>query len=151
MGRLAPLISGRAVAFDTAPLIYYLEEHLTYLPLVEDLFNAIDAGSANGMTSVLTLLEVLVKPLRDGSSQIAEEYRQLLTGSSNLKLYSIDEVVCQRAASLRARHSWLRTPDALQLATAIQHRADIIVTNDERWKALNEITVIVLRDHVTVT
>lgn len=29
MGQLAPLITGRAVAFDTAPLIYYLEEHPT--------------------------------------------------------------------------------------------------------------------------
>lgn len=151
MGQLAPLITGRAVAFDTAPLIYYLEEHPTYLPLADELFDAIDAGNANGMTSVLTLLEVLVKPLRDGRSQIADEYRQLLTGSSNLKLHAIDEAVSQRAASLRASHAWLRTPDALQLATALEHGADIIVTNDERWKALNEIKVIVLKDYVTVS
>jgi len=110
MGQLAPLIAGRAVAFDTAPLIYYLEEHPTYLSLVDELFDAIDAGNANGMTSVLTLLEVLVKPLRDGRSQIADEYRQLLTRSSNLKLHPIDEAVCQNAASLRASHAWLRTP-----------------------------------------
>lgn len=151
MGQLAPLITGRAVAFDTAPLIYYLEEHPTYLPLVDELFDAIDAGNANGMTSVLTLLEVLVKPLRDGHSQIADEYRQLLTSSSNLKLHAIDEAVSQRAASLRAGHAWLRTPDALQLATAIEHGADVIVTNDERWKGLNEISVIVLKDYVTVS
>jgi predicted nucleic acid-binding protein len=151
MGQLTPLITGRAVAFDTAPLIYYLEEHPTYLVLVDELFDAIDAGNATGMTSVLTLLEVLVKPLRDGQSQIADEYRQLLTSSSNLKLLAIDEAVSQRAASLRASHAWLRTPDALQLATAIEHGADVIVTNDERWKALNEIGVIVLKDYVTVS
>ncbi len=151
MGQLAPLITGQAVAFDTAPLIYYLEEHPTYLFLVDELFDAIDAGHANGMTSVLTLLEVLVKPLRDGHSQIADEYRQLLTSSSNLKLHAIDEAVSQRAASLRARHAWLRTPDALQLGTAVEHGADVIVTNDERWKALKEIRVIVLKDYVTVS
>jgi predicted nucleic acid-binding protein len=83
------------------------------------------------MTSVLTLLEVLVKPLRDGHSQIADEYRRLLTRSSNLKLLASDEAVSQRAASLRASHAWLRTPDALQLPTAIEHGADVIVTNDE--------------------
>jgi predicted nucleic acid-binding protein len=151
MGQLAALITGRAVAFDTAPLIYYLEEHPTYLSLVDELFDAIDAGNANGMTSVLTLLEVLVKPLRDGRSQIADEYRQLLTASSNLKLHAIDEAVCQRAASLRASHAWLRTPDALQLGTALEHQAEVIVTNDEHWKALSEIKVIVLKDYVTVT
>jgi predicted nucleic acid-binding protein len=151
MGQLGPLISGRVVAFDTAPLIYYLEEHPTYLPLVDELFDAIDAGSANGMTSVLTLLEVLIKPLRDGRTQIADEYRQLLTGSSNLKLHPIDEAVCQCAASLRARHAWLRTPDALQLATAMEHQADVMVTNDARWKDLDEIAVVVLRNYVSVT
>jgi hypothetical protein len=66
MGQLGPLISGRVVAFDTALLIYYPEEHLTYLPLVDELFDAVDAGHANGITGVLTLLEVLIKPLRDG-------------------------------------------------------------------------------------
>ena len=150
MGQLTPLIAGRTVAFDTAPLIYYLEEHPAYLPLVDELFDAIAAGSASGMTSVLTLLEVLVKPLREGRSDIADEYRQLLTGSFNLKLHPIDEAVCHRAASLRATHTWLRTPDALQLATALEYRADVIVSNDERWKVLNEISVIVLKDYLSV-
>jgi len=28
VGQLTPLIAGKSVAFDTGPLIYYLEEHL---------------------------------------------------------------------------------------------------------------------------
>ena len=53
MGKLAPFISGRLVAFDTAPLIYYIEENPVYLSLVDELFDTIDSGASTGITSVL--------------------------------------------------------------------------------------------------
>jgi predicted nucleic acid-binding protein len=134
------------VAFDTAPLIYYIEENSNYLPLVEELFELIDAGSAQGFTSVLTLLEVLVKPMREGRDDIADQYREILTGSANIVLHPIGEAVCETAADLRSKYSWLRTPDAIQIATAISHQAALIITNDERWKRIGEIDVIVLDD-----
>ncbi len=145
MGKLTSLITGRLVAFDTAPLIYYIEENRNYLPLVADLFEAIDNGSARGMTSVLTLQEVLVKPLRDGRADIADKYRQILTDSLNITLYPIGEAICETAAQLRSRYAWLRTPDALQIATALNYQAEIIITNDERWQRLSEIDVTVLQ------
>lgn len=46
--------------------IYFIEEHPIYLPLVEPLFEAIDAGELEAVTSSLTLLEVLVIPFRFG-------------------------------------------------------------------------------------
>ncbi|HMQ04207.1 MAG TPA: type II toxin-antitoxin system VapC family toxin [Pyrinomonadaceae bacterium] len=144
MGKLESLISGRVVAFDTAPLIYYIEENLTYLPLVEELFELIDSGSAQGVTSVLTLLEVLVKPMREGRKDVADDYRQILTGSANIYLHPIGESVCEGAAVLRSKYPWLRTPDAIQIATALSVQADVVVTNDERWKRIVEIEVIVL-------
>lgn len=146
MGKLEPLIKGRVVAFDTAPLIYYIEENLNYLPLVEELFESIDAGSAQGFTSVLTLLEVLVKPMREGREDIADQYREVLTASANIGLYPIGEAVCETAADLRSKYPWLRTPDAIQIATAISHHASTIVTNDDRWKRIAEIDVMVLDD-----
>jgi predicted nucleic acid-binding protein len=98
------------------------------------------------MTSVLTLQEVLVKPLREGQDELAEKYRQVLTNSVNVKLYEVDQLICETAARLRAKHTWLRTPDALQIATAIRHGAEIIVTNDDGWRRVSEIVVFVLQD-----
>jgi predicted nucleic acid-binding protein len=66
MGQLTPLLTGKLVAFDTGPLIYYIEEHPEYLSAADELFGAFDSGASKGMTSVLTLQEVLVKPLREG-------------------------------------------------------------------------------------
>lgn len=82
-------IAGKAVTFDTAPLIYYLEEHPDYSGLTDELFEAIDRREARGLTSVLTLLEVMVKPLREGKDArdaIANSYRQILNNSANLSL-----------------------------------------------------------------
>jgi predicted nucleic acid-binding protein len=50
---------------------------------------------------------------------------------------------------MRADHRWLRTPDALQVATAVEHGAHVIVTNDSRWKRLREIAVVVFDDYLT--
>lgn len=146
MGKLGPLITGRIVAFDTAPLIYYIEENKDFLHLVEELFELIDAGEATGLTSILTLLEVLVKPRREGVVDIAEKYRSILTNSANITLHPVDEAVCETAAELRSKYTWLRTPDAIQIATALEYTAETIVTNDHRWKRITDIEVIVLQD-----
>jgi predicted nucleic acid-binding protein len=127
VGQLTSLIAGKLIAFDTGPLIYYIEEHPDYLSRADELFSALDGGAALGMTSVLTLQEVLVKPLREGQDDLAAKYRQVLT-------------------RLRAKYAWLRTPDALQIATAIRHGAEIIVTNDDGWRRVSEIVVFVLQD-----
>jgi hypothetical protein len=52
VGRLTTLIADRTVAFDSAPLIYYIEAHADYLTLADELFDAIDQGQARGLTSV---------------------------------------------------------------------------------------------------
>lgn len=46
------------------------------------------------------------------------------------------------SAWLRAKYDWLRgrRPDAIQVATAIRNRAELIVTNDDRWRRLAEIS-----------
>ena len=146
MGKLTTAISGKLVAFDTAPLIYYIEEHPEYLSIVDELFGAFDSGYASGTTSVLTMHEVLVKPLRDGRQDIADKYREVLTNSANVTLHPIDLSICGIAARLRAKYAWLRAPDALQIGTAIGLGAPIIVTNDQRWSRVTEVEVAVLRN-----
>ncbi len=145
MGQLTTLITGKLVAFDSAPLIYYIEEHPDYLPLADQLFGAIDSGLARGMTSVLTLQEVLVKPLREKQPDLAAKYREVLTNSSNITLHPVDQSICEQAAHLRAKYNWLRTPDALQIASALKHGAQVMVTNDQRWERLTEIQVAILQ------
>lgn len=148
MGRLTSVITGKALALDTSPLIYYIEQHPHYLEVTDDLFNAIDSGDAKGMTSVLTLLEALVQPIRSGRLDLANEYRQLLERSRGISLLPILSDTCEVAARLRAKYEWIRTPDAIQVASALQNGAEVVVTNDDRWRRLTEIRAVVLRDYL---
>jgi len=106
------------VALDTAIFIYFIEEHPQFLPLVDPLFAAVDAGSLEGATSSLTLLETLVVPYRTGNSALAERYEALLTQSRGIRLIDLDRFCLRTAAQLRASLR-VATPDALQLAAAL--------------------------------
>jgi hypothetical protein len=76
VARIARLIRGQLVALDTAAFIYYLEENPVYLPVADELFEAIDRRETRGMTGVLTLLEVMAKPPGEGGNDIADSYRR---------------------------------------------------------------------------
>lgn len=96
------------------------------------------------MTSYVTLIEVLVHPLREGRSELAEEYRNILLQSPALTAVSLDEGIAEESAGLRARYG-IRTPDAIQLATAIRSGASWFLTNDAELANLPEISVLVLK------
>jgi predicted nucleic acid-binding protein len=130
------------VALDTAALIYYVETHSTYCSLVEPVIKAIDRAEVIGITSTVTLLEVLVLPLREEDFSLAREYRSILL-HSNLRLISLTHDIAEKAAEIRARHN-LRTPDSVQVATAILNSADLLIANDKKWKKITEVNVVIL-------
>jgi predicted nucleic acid-binding protein len=72
MALAGPLAGARLVALDTPTFIYLIERHPIFFPAVEPIFQAIDAGSVQAATSVLTLLEVLVKPIETKATTLAD-------------------------------------------------------------------------------
>jgi hypothetical protein len=46
---------GTTVGVDTAPFIYFIEEHPTYLGPVTEFFIAVDGGRISVVTSTVTL------------------------------------------------------------------------------------------------
>ena len=97
------------------------------------------------VTSALTVTEVLVHPLRLGRADLADQYRAILLGDSALRLVHLDAEVAIRAAELRARYN-LRTPDAVQLASALVAGAEAFLTNDSDLSRVAEIRVVQLRE-----
>lgn len=137
--------SAKVVCLDTAPLIYFMEGHSIYQPLLFKLFDFNDQGGFSFITSTVTLLEVLVKPLRDGRTAIAKEYKDILTNAKGIVIVDVTAAIAQQAAILRAKYNF-RTPDAIQLATAIEFNADYFLTNDSRLKSANEIDIVAVTD-----
>ena len=118
------------VALDTAILIYLIEDHPTYAPLLLPLYETIEAGKLNAVTSGIALLEVLVVPLRAGNLALAQQYERVLTESRGLRLLDIDRDLLRSAAQIRATYARVRTPDALQIAAALSHGCTALLTND---------------------
>ena len=137
---------------DTAPIIYYIEEHPKYLPLVDQIFPRLsNAGiTIYAFSSVLALTELLPHPLRQNNQDLANRYRNFLLHSRNFVLLPIDEIIAEQAAEIRARYQY-RTPDAIQLATAITHNATLFITNDKRPKNFPDLTILVLEDYLSQT
>jgi len=135
------------IGVDTMVFIYHLQDHPTYAPLTHPIFEAWEEGRNFGITSVITLLEILVKPKRDGNLAASRDYEELLTTYPNLHILDVDIAVAVLAAELRAKYA-IRTPDALQIATAVNAGASGFITNDEQLRqvAHEGIEVLLLDD-----
>lgn len=112
-----------------------------------DVLRAMADGQFAGITSILTLLEIGVKPLRLGRPEVADAYEALLQNVSNLGIVDLDARSARIGAELRAAYS-LRTPDSLQIAACLAHGAEAFMTNDRRLRRVKELDIVVLDDFV---
>ncbi len=144
MGTLADTIrkAGR-VGIDTALFIYYLEDHPRYLPLCDELFDLLEQGGAEAVTSTVSLLEVLVQPLAQNKTDLVNEYRSFLTATPHLTLSPLSPTLAEQSAILRTRYQ-IRLADAVQVAAAIAFGSRLFLTNDDRLRKVTELEVLVL-------
>jgi len=131
------------IGLDTPLFIYHLEDHPRYIPLTEIIFTALEKGMNKGITSYLTLLEILTKPKTEGALQAARDYEYYLTTFPNLTFFDMDLDVARKASDVRAG-ARIKAPDAIQIATAIVHGATAFLTNDRSFEKVKEIDVLTL-------
>jgi predicted nucleic acid-binding protein len=136
--------AGKRIFIDTAPIIYFIEDHPTYKNVLKVLMDQVDSGQVILFSSTLTLIEVLVQPIRKQRFDLLEKYKQILTHSSSITIYSLDTLIAVKAAEIRAKYNF-KTPDSIQLATSLNFTADIFLTNDKQLK-INEIPSITLEE-----
>jgi predicted nucleic acid-binding protein len=89
------------------------------------------------------MTELLVPSYRDKDEQKVDEFYGLLTTYPNLQWVPPDLETADLAARLRADYR-LRTPDALQAATAIHAHVTAFVTNDPAFTRIKEFKTAVL-------
>jgi predicted nucleic acid-binding protein len=128
---------------DTMVFIYHFEDHKRYAPLTQRILEAWESGTHRGVTSMITMLEILVKPKRDENWDAVGDYRDLLLTFPNLKIAAFDEECAERASDLRARYG-IKSPDAIQIASALLNGATAFVTNDDQLKQVNELEIVLL-------
>jgi len=131
------------VYLDTAPLIYLIEGTQDQAEKVSAQLGQWVRANAMLGTSTLTLLELLVIPKKEGNDTLVQKYRALLSELMSEPLIPLSEQIADRAAQYRAQLS-LRTPDAIQLATAICGGYDIFYSNDKQLERCKDIVVLLV-------
>jgi predicted nucleic acid-binding protein len=133
------------LGFDTSPVIYFVEANPQYDTLVTEIFRRVSTGAPLGATSVITLSEVLVQPIIRQQTLLQREYRDLLLRSRNFSALAISASIAELGAELRAQYR-LRTPDALQIATALEAGCEAFLSNDAGLRRVAELRVLILDD-----
>jgi predicted nucleic acid-binding protein len=147
VGALALPASG-TVYLDANGFIYSIERIDPYRALLDILWQTVSTGQITVVTSELTLLEVLVRPLKVGDAPTATLFRTVLRHTPDVPMVPITQTVLEEAANLRATLG-LRTPDALHLATALLNGCALLVTNDRAFRRVPDLAVTVLSELVS--
>jgi predicted nucleic acid-binding protein len=131
------------VALDTSIFIYQLETNPRYVACTDHIFSWVEQPGSRAITSTITMTELLVQPYRDNNEQRVDEFYGLLSTYPNLDWIAPNLEIAGLAARIRALHR-LRTPDALQAATAVHAQATGLITNDPVFERVEGLETMVL-------
>ena len=138
----------QTIFIDTAPIIYYIEAHPQFGPLAKEIVSSFQSGKLIAFSSVITLVEVLPKPVETGNEKLVKKFSDFLKAGRNISLLDISSDIAELAGKLRGRYTSLRALDAIQIAVSINVKADAFITNDVKLKQIEESKVIVLKDYL---
>jgi len=137
------LIKERVCGVDAMIFIYFFEKNPRYYLWVKKLFDLGEQGKIKLITSKITPIEILSTQklvTEPGKTYLYQEYFK------NAKYLSVEDVswdIVERSAKLR-REMKLRTPDAIQLATAELCNANIFLTNNQHFKIMESGHIFIL-------
>ena len=126
------------VALDSMLFIYLLDFTDSHFhALAKSLFSHFETHRIKSITSIVSVLETLSSPTFQNKPEKIGEYSLFFQKLAGLSVFDVDWEIALQAATLRRENPHLKTPDSIQLATALTHHADIFITNDNRLKGLS--------------
>jgi len=145
MGRLALPIFG-SVYLDSNCFIYSVEKIEPYNTLLKPMWVAAKANQFEIVSSELTLLEILTKPLQDNDTLLENLFRALLN-ANEVRLIPTTTAIWEQATRFRAK-TGLKTPDAIHAATALVASSTLFITNDVVFRRISSLPVTILSDYI---
>ena len=119
---------------DSTTLIAYLDGGEIASPIAKHIIDEwVQPGRNPGIVSVVSVMELLVRPMRTGVPAAYRHIIDFLTRFPHLSVAVADLAVAHEAAALRASHGF-RAPDALIIASGLLNQVSHLVTNDSDWK-----------------
>jgi len=133
----------KIIGLDSMLFIYHFEKYKHFWQRTQTIFENLEKGQFQGVTSMITLIEILTKPKKEKDYFLMKVYKELLTTFPYLEIAKVNFEIADLASSLRAKYS-LTTPDAILIASALDAKAGGFITSDARLKKVKEIDVLVL-------
>jgi len=130
------------LGLDTNVFIYYLQAHSKFGPYAKKVISALVSDKATAVTSILTLAEVLAF---GGTKVEITKTQDYLFSIPNLSFISVGVRIAQVAAGIR-REFRFSLPDSIQLATALDAKAQTFITNDKRLLLFRRLPVTLLTE-----
>lgn len=127
------LAPGSLICLDTNCLLYYFKGEMPWADSLRPVFEAKDGGDVRLFTSSMTLAELLARVDPSDQSAMLSAVRQYFD------LVPVDDNIGIQAAGIRrasnvnnAARPPVKTPDAVEMATAGETRSLLFITNDEQ-------------------
>ena len=139
----------RKIGLDTSVFIFEIEGNPKYIKLANPIFVGLDGPKGQAVTSTITMLELLVQPYRLSDIDLVNKLYALLSTYPHLEWIEPTLEIVDRAARLRAEYN-LKTPDALQAATALACQATGFISNDTAFKRVGGVEVLILDEMLLV-
>jgi len=136
---------GKRVYFDSAPIIYALENNPRYAEIALQFTDASEKRDFFGFTGTMALVELLVKPLQEQNAALVANIKQLFASGDVFTCLEHPHDTLMLSAQLRASYR-LKMADAIHMATAIHNRCNFFLTNDSKLSSISTLEVILLDD-----
>ena len=133
----------RKIGLDTSVFIFEIEGNPKYIEIVNPIFVWLDGPKGRAVTSTITMMELLVQPYRLSDIDLVNKLYALLSTYPHLEWIEPTLEITDLAARLRAEYN-LKTPDALQAATALACQATGFISNDTGFKRVGGLEVLIL-------
>ena len=112
------------------------------------LLDAIEGGELLGVTSELTLAEILVRPIEEEDSDLIRSYQDVVSPADCLEVPAVTRQILLEAATLRSMRRSLRLPDAIHVASARLKGCSHIISDDRRLPFAPGLELVQLGPHV---
>ncbi len=137
------MTDSKKIFLDTAPIIYYLEKNEQYYQNMKKFWTEYEA--CDYVISAVTVTEYLTYPYQQNNLKLINSFYAFLDGM-DLDFKSIDKVIAEKAAQIRAEYKFFKTKDFLQLAAACLSGCDLFLTNNKQLKQYKEIKCITIEE-----
>lgn len=118
------------VCLDANCVIYLVEKNPLWAPKLVTRLAAVKAAGNTLAVSDLARSECLIGPFRIGDAAVLADYQRFFSNPA-VEMLPLTPTVCERAAEIRVASGLkIKLPDALHLASALEHGCGLFLTND---------------------